>query len=74
MTVSTDQRIILAREARGTRQECKISTYEWEAFGVPGARLDQELIPPAVQGFETLGVVHVVDKDAAIGSTVERNS
>jgi hypothetical protein len=49
----------------------KLSTYEWEALGISWAGLDQELVPPAVQRLETLGVVHVVDKDTTVGTSVE---
>lgn len=49
-------------------------TYKWEALRVARARLNQKLIPPAVQGFETLCVVHVVDQNTAVGSSVESDT
>lgn len=63
MIVSTDQQIILACDARvhEIRKEFENATYEWEALWIPWAGLDQELVSPAVEGFETLGVIHVVD-------------
>jgi hypothetical protein len=42
-----------------------------EVIRVARRGLDQELVSPAVQRIETLGVVHVVDKDAAVGASVE---
>jgi hypothetical protein len=48
--------------------------YEWEALRVHWAGLDQELIAPAVQGIETLRIVHVVNEDAAVGATVESHT
>jgi hypothetical protein len=36
--------------------------------------LNQELVSPAVKGVETLGVVDIVDKHAAVGTTVESNA
>lgn len=35
-------------------------THKWKALRVSGASLDKELVSPAVEGFETLGVVDVV--------------
>jgi hypothetical protein len=46
-------------------------TYEWEALRIHGAGLDQELVAPAVQCIETLGVVDVVYEHAAVGAAVE---
>lgn len=48
-------------------------THEWETLGVHRAGLDQELVSPAVQGVERLGIVDVVDEHAAVGTTVESN-
>ena len=42
-----------------------------EVLGIPGAGLDEEFVPPAVQGLERLGAVDVVNEDAAIRATVE---
>ena len=44
---------------------------KWEALRVHRAGLHQELVPPAVQCVEALGVVDVVDEHAAVGATVE---
>jgi hypothetical protein len=46
-------------------------THEWEILWVCGARLDQKLVPPAVQRLEALGVVDVVHENAAVGAAVE---
>lgn len=45
--------------------------YEWEALGVHGASLDQELISPAVESVETLRIVNIVHEHAAVGAAVE---
>jgi hypothetical protein len=50
------------------------ATHKWEVFRIARASLDQELVPPAVECLETLGVVHVVDQDTAVGSSVEGNA
>ena len=42
-----------------------------EVVGVPGARLDQKLVPPAVEGLKALDVVHIEHQYTAIGTTVE---
>ena len=47
---------------------------KWEVVGVPWTRLDQELVPPAVQRAERVGRRHVVDEDAAVGAAVERDA
>ena len=44
---------------------------EGEVLGVPGASLDEELVPPTVQSLERLGAVDVVNEDAAVCATVE---
>lgn len=36
--------------------------------------MDQELISPAVEGVETLGIVDVVDEHTAVGTTIESNA
>jgi hypothetical protein len=36
--------------------------------------LNQELVSPAVEGVETLGVVYIVDEHTAVGTTVESNT
>lgn len=48
-----------------------LSTYEWEALRIHRARLYQELVSPAVQCIETLGVVDVVYEHAAVGAAVK---
>jgi len=47
---------------------------EGEVLGIPGASLDEELVPPAVQGLERLGTVDVVNEDTAIRATIERDT
>ena len=47
-------------------------TYERKALRISRTSLDQELIPPAVQSVKALGVVHIIDKYAAIGASVKR--
>lgn len=47
---------------------------EGEVLGVPGARLNEELVPPTVQSLERLGAVDVINKNAAVSTTVERNT
>lgn len=49
-------------------------THEREALRISGARLDQELVSPTIQGLETLRVIDVVDEHAAVGAPVERNT
>lgn len=39
-----------------------------------GARLDEELVPPAVKGLEALRAVDIVDENTTIGATVECNT
>ncbi len=36
--------------------------------------MNQKLVAPAVQSFEALGVVDVVDEDAAVGAAVKGNA
>jgi hypothetical protein len=48
--------------------------YEWEVLWIHGTSLYQELIPPAIERFETLGVVDIVDQYAAVCSAIERNA
>ena len=45
-----------------------------ETFRVHGASLHQELVPPAVQRVEALGVVDVVDQHAAVGAPIESHA
>lgn len=45
-----------------------------EIVRVPGRSLHQELVAPALDGFEALGVVDIKDKDAAVGAAVEGNT
>lgn len=61
-------------DARKKEKQCGNNTYEWESLWVSWACLDQKLIPPAVESLKTLGVVHIVDQDTAVGSTVEGDS
>ena len=47
---------------------------EGEVLGVTGACLDEELVPPTVQGLERLGAVDVINKDAAVRAAIERDT
>lgn len=47
------------------------TTYKRETLWISRASLDKEFISPAVEGLETLGVVHVVNQYAAVGSSVK---
>lgn len=38
------------------------------------AGLNEELVPPAIEGFEGLGAVHIVHQNAAVGASVERDA
>lgn len=64
---------LLKRGQHPRRKQGRGRSYEWEILRIPRAGLDEKLIPPAVESLETLGVIHVVHQDTAIGSTVERN-
>lgn len=45
-----------------------------KVFWVTGTGLDKELISPAVQGLECVWNGHIVDKNTAVCSSVERDS
>ena len=47
---------------------------EGEVLRVPGAGLDEELVPPTVQGLERLGAVDIVNEDAAVRTAVKRDT
>jgi len=47
---------------------------EGEVLGVPGASLDEELVPPTVQSLERFGAVDVVNEDAAVCAAVKRDA
>lgn len=47
------------------------STYKWETLRVTRAGLDEELVTPAVKCLETLRVIHIVDKNTAVGTSIE---
>ena len=47
---------------------------EREVLGVPGTGLNEELIPPTVQGLKRLGTVDVINKDTAVCTTIERDT
>ena len=49
-------------------------TYEWEALWISRARLDQELVPPAVKCVKALGIIYVIDQHAAVGAPIESNA
>lgn len=51
-----------------------LGAYKGKALGVHGAGLDEEFVPPAVERVETLGVVDIVDENAAVGTTVESHT
>lgn len=42
-----------------------------EVFGVSGTGLDQELVAPGVECFESVGCSHVKHQDAAVGAAIE---
>lgn len=48
-----------------------VLAHEWEVLGVPRRGLDQELVTPAVESVEALGVVDVEDQNTAVGTSVE---
>ena len=50
---------------------CSHLTYKGEVLGISRAGLNQKFVSPAVQGIEALGVVDVVDEDAAISPSVK---
>jgi hypothetical protein len=47
---------------------------EREVFGVLRVGLDEELVPPRIEGLKGFGRVDVVDEDTAVGSTIERDT
>jgi len=47
---------------------------EGEVLRVPGASLDEEFVPPTVQGLERLGAVDVVNEDTAVGAAIKRDT
>jgi len=51
-----------------------VSTYERKVVRISGRSLDQEFISPAIERIETLRVIDIVDKHAAVGASVERNT
>ena len=57
-----------------TRTASIVLTHKGEVIRVARRSLDQELVPPAVQRIEALGVVHVVHEDATVGTAVERHA
>lgn len=48
--------------------------YEGKALWIARGGLDEELVAPAIEGVKTLGVVNVINKDAAVCTTVEGNA
>jgi len=46
-------------------------THKGKVLRIHGARLDQKLISPTVQGIKTLAICDIKTENAAIGSTVE---
>lgn len=47
--------------------------HEWKALWIARGGLDEELVAPAIEGVKTLGVVNVINKDAAVCTTIEGN-
>ena len=47
---------------------------EGEVLRIPWAGLDEELVPPTVQGLKRLGAVDVVNEDTAVCAAVERDT
>jgi hypothetical protein len=47
---------------------------EGEILRIPGAGLDEELVPPTVQCLERLGTVDVIYEDTAVRTAVERDT
>lgn len=47
---------------------------EGEVLGVMRAGLDEELVPPAIESFERLCAVHIIDEYAAVGTPVESHT
>ena len=47
---------------------------EGEVLRIPWAGLDEELVPPTVQGLERLGAVDVVNEDTTIRTAVESDA
>ena len=48
--------------------------YKGKVLRILGVGLDQKLVSPAVQSFEGLCAVDVVDEHAAVGTTVKGDS
>lgn len=44
---------------------------EREVLRIMGTRLDQEFVPPAIEGLKRLGAVHVVYENTAVRAAVE---
>lgn len=49
------------------------TTYKWKIIGLSWAGLYEELVPPCIKGLKGFGIVDVVYKHAAVGSTVKGN-
>lgn len=47
---------------------------ERKVLWVVWAGLNEELVSPAVERFKRLGTVHIVNEDATVGSTIERDA
>ena len=48
-------------------------THEWKSFWFPGAGLNEEFIPPAIEGFKAFCIVDIVHENAAVGSAIKRH-
>ena len=69
--VSDHDLAVLVRDALPTK---KAATHKREAFRIHRTCLHKELIAPAVQRVEALGVVHIVHQHTAIGPTVKSHA
>lgn len=47
---------------------------EGEVLRIPWAGLDEELVPPTVQGLERLGAVDIINEYAAVCTAIERDT
>ena len=61
-------------EERERERERERETYKGEILRIMRTSLNQEFIPPAIQRLETLRIVDIVHKNAAVSTTVERDT
>lgn len=74
LPMTTCRHSMLASSLQRTHTISCRSTYKGKVGRIAGRGLDQKLVAPAVQSFEALGVVDVVDEDAAVGAAVKGNA